>query len=114
MADIRSVARGDSAELQPVSGCFVRLGWLAGANVLLAGLGILIARGERWTLTAKDVAFWLIVPAAVALRYVDWKRFRGTTADGDPATARHIRRYAAWLCGSWSALWLVAQMLELG
>lgn len=114
MADDAAATRAQSGEPRPASGCFVRLGWLAGGNILLTSFAILIARGEQWTLTAKDVAFWLTVAMAVALRYVDWKKFSATTADGDPATLHDIRRYAALLVGTWSALWVFAQTLEIG
>jgi hypothetical protein len=109
-----TAASGAGIEFQPISGCFVRLGWILGANILLGGLAILIARSERWTFTAMDVAFWLILPSAIGLRYLDWKRFSGRTADGLPATARDARRHATWLVGSWSTLWIAAQTLELG
>ena len=46
---------------------------------------------------------WLILALALGLRYVDWKRFSATTADGEPATLRDVRRYAAMLVGTWSA-----------
>lgn len=111
----KAAARGsDGSKPLPMSGCFVRLGWIVGGNVLLAMLAVLIARGERWTLSPKDAAFLVILGAAVALRYVDWKRFGGTTADGEPATLHHFRRYVAWHLGSWSGAWTVAQTLELG
>ena len=113
MAD-GAATRAPSGKPQPVSGCLVRLGWLGGGNMLLMAFAVLIARGERWTLTAKDVAFWLILALALGLRYVDWKRFSATTADGEPATLRDVRRYAAMLVGTWSALWGLAQTLELG
>ena len=99
---------------QSVTSCLVRLAWIAGGNILLAMFAILIARAERWTLTAKDVAFWLILGSIVTLRYLDWKAFSGTTADGALATVRDVRRYAAWLVGVWFALWTIAQSLELG
>ena len=114
MADDSAVTHARKGEPLPATACLVRLGWLAGGNILLTSVAILIARSERWTLTAKDVAFWLILALAVALRYVDWRRFSATTADGEPATPHDLRRYAAVLVGTWSALWGLAQAVELG
>jgi hypothetical protein len=114
MVDHPAAHRAPSGQPQPLSGCFVRLGWLAGGAVLPLPFAILIARDERWTLTAKDVAFWMAVALVVSLRYLDWKRFSATSADGELATARDLRCHAAWLVGTWSALWTIAQTLELG
>lgn len=113
MAEDGATNRAQSGEPRPASGCYVRLGWLAGGNILLTALAISIARAERWTLTAVDAAFLAVLALVVAARYVDWKSFSATTADGEPATLRDVRRYAAVLVGTWSAIWGLAQTLEL-
>ena len=112
MADVTAsgAVRG---ETQPVSGCFVWLGWMFGGNTLLFALTILIARGPRWTLTFKDVLFWILVGLVVLLRYVDMKWFSKRTADGEPVSTQDFRRYVAGLVGFWLALWALGHSLAL-
>jgi hypothetical protein len=114
MADDRAALRAQSGDSDSPTGCLVRMGWLAGGNVVLMALAILIARGERWTLTGKDVAFGLLVASVVVLRFVDWRRYSRTTADGRSATTAHILRFAVILVGAWSVAWVLAQSLDLG
>lgn len=106
--------RAQSGDSGSATGCLVRMGWFSGGNLLLVVLAVLIARAQRWTLSTKDVLFWLALGAVVALRYVDWSRFSPTKLDGERATPRDLRRYSAWLVGTWSALWVLVQTLELG
>ena len=114
MADDAVPPHSEPSQPRSAAGCFVRAGWLLGGFMLLTPLAILIARGRRWTWTAKDVAFFLILALVVALRFIDWKRFDATNAIGEPATLRDMCRYAVWIVGGWSALWVLAQTLEMG
>ncbi len=110
--DARGPARRESGT-EPVSGCLVRLGWLVGGVVMLLVLTITISQEPPWTLTAKDVAFWAVVGIVVALRYIDVKRFRGRTMEGEPATVRHVVRYAIGLVGASALLWTLAQSVQV-
>jgi len=113
MAERVTASGAGKGEPQPVSGCFVWLGWMIGGNTLLFALTILIARGPRWTVTVKDVLFWTIVGLVVLLRYADMKWFGKRTADGEPARARDFRRYVAGLVAFWLALWVLGHSVVL-
>src|SRR5687767_8728625 len=103
--DARHAAATGQGGPESLPGCLVRLGWMVGGNLLLLMLTLTILRELEWTLTLKDALFWLVVATMVALRYVDMMRLRGTTADGEPTTARHVRRYAVGLLGVWALVW---------
>ncbi|TAJ08164.1 MAG: hypothetical protein EPO68_15735 [Planctomycetota bacterium] len=96
-----------------MTGCFVRLAWLLGGNVVLLCIAILIARDTQWTLTTKDAVFWCVVASVLLLRFVDFKWFDGRRLDGSPVTARDQRRWVAAFIGAWLALWIVGQSVEL-
>ena len=113
MAEGVTASGAGKGEPQPISGCFVWLAWMFGGNTILMALTILIARGARWTLTYKDLAFWGVVGLIVLLRHIDLKRFSGRTADGERATPRHFRRYVVGLVGLWSVLWALGHSLGL-
>lgn len=112
MADDARKATGGQSGTQPVSGCLVRLGWIAGGNVLLLIVTVLILQERQWTLTAKDLAFWAVVAIVIILRYVDIRRFHGTTMEGEPATLRHFARYMMGVLGVSTILWILAQSLH--
>jgi hypothetical protein len=95
------------------SGCLVKMGWTFGGPAILLWLVIRIALAPAWTLTAKDVTFWVVVGIVIALRYLDVRRFRGRTMDGDPATMHHVVRYAMGLVGGAALLWTLAQSVKL-
>ena len=113
MAESATASGAGKGEPQPVSGCFVWLGWMFGGNTLLMALTILIARGTRWTLTIKDVLFWTVVGLVVLLRYVDMKWFSKRTVDGETARPRDFRRYVAGLVVFWLALWALGHSVGL-
>lgn len=83
-------------------------------NAALLCLGILIARGPKWTMTSKDAAFGAIVVFIVAMRYLDVSCFGGTTSEGAPATTRDVLRHACLLAGVAGLGWVVAQSVHLG
>jgi hypothetical protein len=62
--------------------------------------------------TVKDALFWTIVTAVVALRYVDVTRLHGRTADGEPATPRHVLRHAVGLIALSAVLWTIVQSVQ--
>lgn len=58
------------------------------------------------------------VPAAALLdgvgEYVDIVRYQGMTADGEPATTVHFRRYVLMLIVVSAAVWTAARLLGPG
>jgi hypothetical protein len=55
-----------------------------------------------------DVLFWAVVAGLVLVRYVDIRFLKGSTAENEPATLRHWRRYSIGLVSVWAAVWIVA------
>jgi hypothetical protein len=87
---------------------------MGAGNAAVLVLAVPIMQEPSWTLTAKDALCWTIVPAVVALRYVDVTRLRGRTADGEPATPRHVVRHAVGLIALSAVLWTIVQSVHSG
>ena len=92
---------------------FLRLGWMLAGSFLLVLLAVLILMGPAWTVTFKDVLYWVAAAAVVVLRYIDIFHFRGQTAYGEPATPKHFKRFAIGLLTVSAALWTFAQSIQL-
>ena len=102
---------GPAVEEASSAGCLVRLFWMGPGNLVLLYLGGSIARISSWTFTWRDIAFWLTVAALIAVRYLDVVRFEGLTVRAEPATLKHVRRYAALLVAFAFFIWLAAQSI---
>lgn len=114
MADehpVRTEKGVTESDLQPMEGCLVRLGWLIVAPLVLALLGMSVARSASGPWIWESVAYFVVVAGAVAIRYVDILWLRGDTASGEPATRKDGHRYALTLSAVALALWGVAVWL---
>jgi hypothetical protein len=112
MADENDARSRDGSEPAALSGCLVRLGWMVVGNLVLLTVAVEIVREPQWTLTIKDALFWGVVAGLIVLRYVDVARLGGRTVNDEPATPRHLKRYASILLASSTALWLFAQSVN--
>ena len=112
MADGRRGPAEGQRGTEPVTGCFVKLGWMAGGSMMLLVFAITISQEPPWTFGVKDVAFWGVVVITVILRFVDVAHYGGRTADGQPATLRHVVRYSMGLVGVAALLWTLAQSVH--
>lgn len=81
----------------------LRLFYMGFGNMALVLIAILII--QRRAFSALDAAYWVVVAALLAARYVDIARFAGRTTDGEPAMMWHFRRYALRLLLIAAALW---------
>lgn len=91
------------------TGCLtgvVRVIWLMVGNAALLLLTILII--EEKALSGLDIAFWAIVLGLILLRYIDITRMNGLTADGEPASLQHWRRYVFLLLLIAGGVWVLA------
>lgn len=88
------------------AGLIARITWMMAGNAALAVIAVLIL--QAGSPSALDVFFWGVVVALLAVRYVDVTRLGGLTADGEPASIGHWRRYALYLVGATAALWTLA------
>lgn len=94
-------------------GVLTRLYWmLIGPALMLVAAG-LIAKHPTWSLGWKDFMFWAAIASLIAVRWLDVRRFGGLTADGEPATLRHLRRHALLILGIGTAVWPLAQAVFL-
>jgi hypothetical protein len=88
-------------------GAVVRVYWmLLGYGILGLCSGMIAKSGPL--LSVRDVAFWAIVVSIIVVRYVDVTYFHGTTAEGEPSTTAHWRRYARRLILIAIAVWAAA------
>jgi hypothetical protein len=81
------------AETENMGGCLNRIVWLLGAPLALLVLGAVVARNGNGVLSAESFAYWLVVPVALAVRYVDIFRYGGATMEGEPASRKDFRQY---------------------
>lgn len=91
------------------TGCLsgiVRFIWLMAGNAALFLLTALIV--QRKALSSLDIAFWVIVCAVILIRFIDITRMHGLTADGDPASLQHWRRYVLRLLLIGGGVWVLA------
>jgi hypothetical protein len=86
---------------------------MIGGNLVLLFLVLLAVRKGEWTLTGLDVAFWLVVVAVPALRYIDITRFGGRQSDGAPAQPGTLKTFALRFVGLWAVLWVLAHSVQL-
>ena len=95
----------------PPAGCFLRFFWMMIGNVILLFSAYGIIQHRSSVLGIADAFYWAIVGSLLAARYVDIRYLYGTTADGDPATMAHWRRYATVLGVVSTGLWLGAHAI---
>ena len=57
----------DATRTLPVSGCLLRLFWMAGGNLALVILTMAILDQPVWTLTLVDALFWALATGGAAL-----------------------------------------------
>lgn len=91
-------------------GCLLRLFWMVAGNLALFALVLSIFNQGGFSLL--DGAYWLVVVALAASRYIDIKRFAGLTVHGTPATLGDFRRYGIWLLIVATGLWIVVHVLQ--
>jgi hypothetical protein len=99
------------SELRPVLGVLGRLIWMLLGPIALLGLLVLIgANGNGW-FTAADLAFFVVLALMLAGRWLEFYGGNPQTADGEPATPRHLHRY--WLGAGLGGLacWVAANLV---
>lgn len=85
---------------------FVRLLWMIIGSFTLAVCAVYTLMHPTPLLFWNDVLYGVTVPLMIIARYVDIKYFEGATAEGQPATMAHWRRYAVGLSIGSVILWL--------
>jgi hypothetical protein len=100
-------------EYDPASGCLLRVFWMMIGNVLLVFCAYAIFQNRQSLLGVADAFFWATAVSLLAARYTDIRYLRGRTADGNPASLVHWRRYAATVLVASAILWFFAHAAAL-
>jgi hypothetical protein len=105
-----TMAIPDTPRANPSDGRTNTLGSVARIYWMLLGYGILGLIGATIAksgplLSLRDVGYWAVAVSIVAVRYVDVAYLHGTTAEGEPSTIVHWRRYAVVLMLVAIAVW---------
>jgi hypothetical protein len=93
-------------------GLLLRLFWIVVGHVVLGFLAVFIFQSGVYSLL--DVAYWLVVGGMITIRFLDITRLRGQTADGEPATLSHWRRYTLLLLLVYGGTWALVHVLGVG
>ncbi|PKN54289.1 MAG: hypothetical protein CVU56_27350 [Deltaproteobacteria bacterium HGW-Deltaproteobacteria-14] len=94
-----------TASTTSLSGLAVRLYWLIFGNILLALMAMLILLEQGSTFSLADAGYGAGVLLLIGARHLDVARFNGLTAEGEPATMAHFRRYATLLIAVAVVMW---------
>jgi len=89
-------------------GCLVRLFWMAIGGLVCVLSLVTIGRRPGLAFGSADVLCLLAVIAMIFFRYVDIRRYGGTTATGEPATMAHWRRYSLRVVVTVAGAWCLA------
>ena len=98
----------------PFAAFFGRIAWMAIGPLALFMSALAIARRDSW-LTGPDLVYLTALGSMVAGRWVEFWAGDARTADWEPATPAHVRRYTAWALalglGGWAGVNLWANHL---
>lgn len=89
----------------PVAGCLARLFWMVGGLIALIFLSYSIIHHHSFSI--RDLGFWALILCLVLIRYLDIRYLHGQTAEGEPATMNHWRRYTIGLLSGGLGLWVI-------
>lgn len=91
-----------------------RLGWMLFGPILLVVFAALVIKtGEGW-LTPWDFAFLAVLGGLILFRWLEFRGGAPQTAEGDPATPAHLRRYAVGVVVVGALVWVVANVIGNG
>lgn len=74
-------------------------------------LALTIARDSSGWFTRKDIAFLAVLGGMILGRFLEFRGGDPRTADGQPATREHLRRYALAILPIGLAVWAVANLI---
>jgi hypothetical protein len=101
----------DEQTYEPPAGCLLRIFWMLLGNALLAACAFFVLQNRSIFFGLADALYWVTVASLLAARYVDIRHFRGTTAEGEPATMVHWRRYALTIVLVSTCLWVAVHAI---
>ena len=92
------------------SSSLARIFWMLIGNVILFFFAMSIYH-RHTILQFVDLAYWITVLLLILIRYCDIKYLGGLTAQGQPASIAHWRKYIVFLLLIAAGAWLVAHGL---
>jgi len=99
----------DQAQIKPNPslGVLARFYWMAIGPmiIILIAIAIMMKSFEKNAIT--NLTYWGLVLSVILIRYLDIRYLKGETADGEPATMKHWKRFCMLLLIIYTVLWLV-------
>jgi len=97
---------------QDGNGVLARLYWMLFGNALLLFLLVFLFTKRPRLPSLFDVSCLVVVGSLIVVRLLDVRFLNGRTAEGDPATMDHWRRYA-WVVGPIGVgAWLATRVIS--
>jgi hypothetical protein len=89
----------------------IRLYWMMLGPLLLALLAyVVIKTGNGWV-TGADIGFLAVLAGLLLARWLEFRGGNPRTAEGEPATPAHLRRYVIGAATVGLAVWVGANIL---
>lgn len=88
-----------------------RLFWIFVGPLALAVLAFAIVKTGNGWLTGPDFAFLGLLAGVMLARCLEFRGGHAQTADGEPATPAHLRRYLVGATLIGLAVWVVANVI---
>lgn len=88
-----------------------RMFWMMLGPILLAVFTYLIIKTGNGWMTRMDVAYLGILAGILLARWLEFRGGNPRTAEGEPATPAHLRRYIIAVSLLGVAIWIVANLL---
>ena len=97
MSEIRQSS--PAKEITSIGALCCRLYWMFFGNIVLGISAYYIITHRLAFPHPVDLLCGGIVASLILIRYIDIARYEGSTADGEPATPAHWKRYSIFLLG---------------
>ena len=88
-----------------------RLYWMMVGPIILGMMAFVIARDGNGWLTAADFGYFGALALTMMARWLEFRGSNPQTADGQPATSGHLRRYLMMLSVIGIASWVLANIV---
>jgi hypothetical protein len=90
---------------------FARIYWMFLGPMLLLLVAFSLVSGDGDWLSPKSLAYVGMLVLVIFCRWAEFHAGSATTAEGEPATAAHLRRYAIFATVIGSAVWIAANLV---
>lgn len=95
----------------PIGSLVMRVYWLVIGHLLIFSFGVAILMNHLQNNLLINCCFWVSVVLCPIARWVDIKRYKGQTSEGEPATMQHWKKYTLFVVGYAVPLWIAVQFL---